>query len=102
MALSKDDIAWIEAVIRDRVNHEVPSPETKEQIKAIYLQIESLQKDKVSWRHFTWILATILSLYVIISSAIWLELKTTQSQVATLSSGVTEISTILRQAEITK
>jgi len=69
-----------------------------DKIKNVYLSIES----KVSWKHFTWIISTIIALYVVISAAIWMDLRDVQNKVDVTQTDVTEISTILKQSGIAK
>lgn len=69
-----------------------------DKIKNVYRSIES----KVSWKHFTWIISTIIALYVVISAAIWMDLRDVQNKVDVTQTDVTEISTILKQSGIAK
>jgi hypothetical protein len=69
-----------------------------EKIDAIYKVLAG----KVSFKTFTWVLSTILGLYVVISAAIWFDLKEVRNSVSMSALAINSIQTVLNQAEITK
>jgi len=65
-------------------------------------KLKCLIDEKVSWKHFTWIVSTIIGLYLVISGAIWFQLQNQCNELVDMGRDVTAISTVLQQAEITK
>ena len=90
------------SLIADKITHLAPSQDTKENLKNIYTKLEAIESNKVSWKHFTWILATVLGLYVVISAAIWAEMQNMRQNLFNNAKALVSIEATLRQAEIAK
>ena len=74
----------------------------RREVEAEFGKVYSALDSKVSWKHFTWIISTILGLYVMISAAIWSDLKDVRASTDNTALSVNSIQTVLNQAEITK
>lgn len=102
MSLSKEDMKWVEAQIKDRVAHMESSPETLKALTDLKDHIYAMMDEKVSYKHF-WIIVTgICGLSISLFWYLTTQIKDIQTEqykvgreVSTVSEKVTNIADTL-------
>jgi len=75
----------------------VRSGQIEMDMKTIRYEIGS----KVNWKHFTWIISTVIGVQIIVMGAIWAQVSDNGAEISDVNKNVSNISGILRGAEIT-
>lgn len=65
-------------------------------------KVYEILDSKVSWKHFTWIISTIIGLYIVVSGVIWLQLVDQGKKLDKTATDVAVVKMVLIQADIIK
>ena len=101
MTLTKDEKAWLIAIMEDKIKHLDSSPPTKnalDKMEKKICKVEEDMKNKVGWKQFMWIVGTYVTISIIILGAIWSQTRANGEIIIDTQIGLANLTGVISNA----